>query len=169
MEKVFVGIKKYNELIEKVCQQIPEGTKYVYGVPRGGVLVAMSVAKETGLEVVDDFQTEEIINNMVVGTTTGFTKELQIVGTGYRSSIQGKQLVLNVGYSLPHPIDIPDTIKVELDQKGLNIKITGADKQEVGQFAAIVREERMPEPYKQKGIRYKDEYIIKKQGKRGTK
>jgi large subunit ribosomal protein L6 len=110
-----------------------------------------------------------LINNMVVGTTTGFKKELQIVGTGYRASLQGKQLVLNVGYSLPHPIDIPDTLKVEVDQKGLNIVITGADKQEVGQFAAIVREERMPEPYKQKGIRYKNEYIMKKQGKRGTK
>nr|YP_010873226.1 ribosomal protein L6 [Nemalion vermiculare]WGV34388.1 ribosomal protein L6 [Nemalion vermiculare] len=107
-----------------------------------------------------------LINNMVIGVTDGFTKTLEIKGVGYRSQMDGKQLILNVGYSHPVIIDPPDEINIKVDNN-VNIKIEGIDKSLVGQIAAKIRAVRPPEPYKGKGIRYKDEVVKKKIGKAG--
>ena len=110
--------------------------------------------------------TRTLIRNMVQGVTEGFTKQLQIEGVGYRAAKEGKDLVLNLGYS--HQIRIPDTddVKTEVPQP-TQIIVSGMDKQKVGQFAADVRAKRPPEPYKGKGIRYKDEVVRRKEGKAG--
>ena len=107
--------------------------------------------------------TRALINNMVVGVTQGFNKKLDIFGAGWSVTTQGKDLVLTIGYANPRRLPIPMGLDVEA--KGTRISITGADKQMVGQFAANVRAQRKPEPYKGKGIRYEDEQIIRKQGK----
>lgn len=110
--------------------------------------------------------TRTLINNMVVGVTDGFSKTLVIEGVGYRAAKQGKNLVLNIGFS--HQVIFSDTedIKLEVpDEK--RIIVSGTDKQKVGQFACEIREKRPPEPYKGKGIRYEGEHIIRKEGKAG--
>ena len=107
-----------------------------------------------------------LINNMVVGVTTGFSKSLEIAGVGYRAAKQGSKLTLTLGFSHPVEFEDTDTIKIEL-KDALHFSITGIDKQEVGQFAAEVRGVRPPEPYKGKGIRYVGEYVIRKEGKAG--
>lgn len=94
--------------------------------------------------------------NMVTGVTEGFTKKLKLVGVGYRAQLKGKKLVLNVGYSNPVEMDAPEGITIEVPSN-TEINVSGASKQEVGQFAATVRAVRSPEPYKGKGIRYVDE------------
>ncbi len=110
--------------------------------------------------------TRALIHNMVEGVTNGFKKELEIQGVGYRAAKQGKDLVMNLGYS--HQVIVPevDGITIEVPEP-LKIVIHGIDKQKVGQFAAEVREKRPPEPYKGKGIRYAGEHIIHKEGKAG--
>ena len=109
-----------------------------------------------------------LINNMVQGVATGFTKELEIRGTGYRGAVQGKTLNLNLGYSHPINYDIPEGITITMPEN-TKITITGADKQLVGQVAADIRFFRKPEPYKGKGIRYADEHISLKEGKSAGK
>lgn len=104
-----------------------------------------------------------LINNMVIGVSKGFRKELQIVGVGYKAQLTGKKLVLNLGYSHPIEFSVPDAVKVVVE--GPKISIEGADKQAVGEVAAEIRRFRPPEPYKGKGIRYSDERIILKEGK----
>lgn len=107
-----------------------------------------------------------LINNMVEGVSEGYKKELQIIGTGYRASKSGKTLNLQLGFSHPLDLEDPDGIEVEVpDQNTIIIK--GIDKQQVGQYAARIRGFRPPEPYKGKGVRYKDEYVIRKVGKTG--
>ena len=110
--------------------------------------------------------TRTLIANMVEGVTNGFKKELEIQGVGYRAAKQGKDLVMNLGFS--HQVIVPETdgITIEVPDP-LKIVINGIDKQRVGQFAAEVREKRPPEPYKGKGIRYVGEHIIRKEGKAG--
>lgn len=108
-----------------------------------------------------------VINNMVVGVSEGFMKELEIVGVGYRAELQGKTLVLSVGFSHTVEIPPPDGISYELDDRGREIKVIGFDKQVVGQISAEIRKVRPPEPYKGKGIRYKGEYVRRKAGKAG--
>ena len=110
--------------------------------------------------------TRSLLNNMVVGVTEGFTKELEINGVGYRAQMQGKKLVMNLGYSHPVEMDAVDGITIEVPAPN-KIVISGADKQLVGHIAAIIREKRLPEPYKGKGIKYVDEYIRRKEGKAG--
>ena len=110
--------------------------------------------------------TRSLLHNMVVGVTDGFKKELEIQGVGYRASKQGKDLVMNLGYS--HQVIVPETDGITIDVPDpLKIVINGIDKQRVGQFAAEVREKRPPEPYKGKGIRYAGEYVAHKEGKAG--
>ena len=111
--------------------------------------------------------TRALIQNMVTGVTDGYQKELQLVGVGYRANMEGKNLVLNVGYS--HPVEIvpPPGINFEVGERAQQVFISGIDKQSVGQVAADIRKVRPPEPYKGKGIRYKDEYIRRKAGKAG--
>lgn len=108
------------------------------------------------------------INNMVVGVSKGFKKTLEIVGVGYRASLKGNKLVVEAGYSHDVELEIPQGIKVELP-KNTQIVISGADKQVVGQFAAVVRGIREPEPYLGKGIHYSDEHIRRKEGKTAKK
>jgi len=112
--------------------------------------------------------TRALINNMVVGVTEGFKKELEVNGVGYRAQKQGKQLVMNLGFS--HQVTVDEIPGITIDVPAPNkITISGADRQKVGQFAAEVREKRPPEPYKGKGIKYADEYIRRKEGKAGGK
>jgi large subunit ribosomal protein L6 len=111
--------------------------------------------------------TRALIQNMITGVTDGFQKELQLVGVGYRANMQGKNLVLNVGYSHSVEIEPPQGISFEVGDRDQQIVISGIDKQAVGQIAADIRKVRPPEPYKGKGIRYKDEYIRRKAGKAG--
>ena len=110
--------------------------------------------------------TRTLINNMVEGVTNGFSKKLEIVGVGYRAQKQGKELVLNLGFSHQVKVSETDTIKIDVPDAN-HIVISGCDKQEVGQFACEIREKRPPEPYKGKGIRYEGEYVIRKEGKAG--
>jgi len=111
--------------------------------------------------------TRALIQNMITGVTEGYKKELQLVGVGYRASMTGKNLTLNVGYSHPVEIEPPPGITFEVGERAQQIFITGIDKQAVGQIAADIRKVRKPEPYKGKGIRYKDEYVRHKAGKAG--
>ena len=112
--------------------------------------------------------TRSLINNMVVGVSTGFEKKLEIVGTGYRAQMDGKDLVLNVGYSHPVRFAKPEGIEFETPAP-TKITVKGINKQKVGQYAAEIREKRPPEPYKGTGIKYIDERIIRKEGKAGKK
>lgn len=110
--------------------------------------------------------TRSLLNNMVVGVTTGFTKVLEIQGVGYRAAMEGKNLVLNVGYSHPVKLTPPDGITFAVE--GTNrVSVSGIDKQVVGEEAARIRGTRPPEPYKGKGIRYQGEYVRRKAGKTG--
>ena len=111
--------------------------------------------------------TRALLNNMVVGVTTGFSKQLQVEGVGYRAERSGKDLVLNVGYSHPVKVPPPDGISFEVDDKSRLITVRGADKELVGQVAADIRKVRLPEPYKGKGIRYVGEHVRHKAGKAG--
>ncbi len=107
------------------------------------------------------------IHNMLIGVTKGFKKELEIVGVGYRFALKGNAIVISAGYSHPVEMQIPAGIKVE-SPSNTELTITGFDKELVGEFAANVRKVRQPEPYKGKGIRYKDEHIIRKEGKKAA-
>ena len=138
---------------------------------------AMNVAVEGATVVVsrpdDDAKnrslhglTRTLIANMVEGVTNGFTKELEVLGVGYRVAKQGTNLVMNLGYS--HQVIVPETDGIKFECPDANkIKVIGIDKQRVGQVAAEIRGKRPPEPYKGKGIRYAGEVIIRKEGKTG--
>jgi large subunit ribosomal protein L6 len=105
------------------------------------------------------------LSNMVVGVSAGFTRKLEINGVGYRAAMQGNKLVLSLGYSHPVEMDVPAGLKVNVENN-TSITITGADKHLLGQFAAEVRAKRPPEPFKGKGVKYADEYIVRKEGKK---
>ncbi|MBO4758425.1 MAG: 50S ribosomal protein L6 [Spirochaetaceae bacterium] len=109
-----------------------------------------------------------LIKNMVTGVSTGFTKSLIINGVGYRAEVQGKTIVMNLGFSTDFIALIPEGLTVTADAQG-KVTISGIDKQLVGEFAAEIRSLRKPEPYKGKGIRYENEYIRRKVGKSGVK
>lgn len=111
--------------------------------------------------------TRALINNMVVGVSSGFEKKLEVNGVGYRAELSGKTLVLYVGYSHPVVIEPPEGIVFDWDARSRQIKITGYDKERVGQVAANIRGVRPPEPYKGKGIKYLEEKLRRKAGKAG--
>ena len=112
--------------------------------------------------------TRSLLNNMVVGVTEGYEKTLEVNGVGYRVAKEGKNLVMNLGFS--HQVIVPEIEGITIDVPGPNkIVVSGCDKQTVGQFAAEIREKRPPEPYKGKGIKYADEVIRRKAGKTGGK
>ena len=111
--------------------------------------------------------TRTLINNMVVGVTDGYTKNLEVNGVGYRASKQGKKLVLALGYS--HPVEMEDPEGITTTVQDAVISVTGIDKEKVGQYAAEIRDKRRPEPYKGKGIKYQTETIRRKVGKTGKK
>ncbi len=106
------------------------------------------------------------VRNMVTGVTTGFTRVLELEGVGYRAEVKGADIVLNVGFSHPVPLAIPAGIAATVEKT--TITLSSADKDLLGQFAANVRKVKKPEPYKGKGIRYKGEFIIRKQGKKAV-
>lgn len=107
------------------------------------------------------------IRNMIIGVSEGFEKKLEAVGVGYRFNLKGNNLVVTAGYSHPVEVSIPEGIKLEVPSN-TELFVRGADKQLVGEFAANVRKIRQPEPYKGKGIRYTDEHIIRKVGKKAA-
>ena len=111
--------------------------------------------------------TRNLINNMIIGVSQGWQKELEIIGTGYRTEIQGNKINITLGYSHPINFLVPDGIKAEF-KEGI-ITLSGIDKQLVGQVAANIRALRKPDSYKGKGVRYKGEHIILKEGKSGAK
>ena len=112
--------------------------------------------------------TRSLVHNMVIGVSEGFKKTLEVNGVGYRAAKEGKNLVLNIGYS--HQVIVPETEDIQIEVPGPNqIVIKGIDKQKVGQFAAEVRGNRPPEPYKGKGIKYDYEVVRRKEGKTGAK
>lgn len=111
--------------------------------------------------------TRALLNNMVVGVSTGFERILEVNGVGYRAEVQGQNLVLYVGYSHPVTMEPPKGISFETDAKTRQIKVKGYDKQMVGQVAADIRKVRPPEPYKGKGIKYLEEKLRRKAGKAG--
>jgi large subunit ribosomal protein L6 len=147
----------------------PKGT-LTYPLTRG-----VTVVVEEGKAVVVRDESVELpkttqgfyratLNNMVVGVSKGFEKKLQLIGVGYRAAVQGRELDLQLGFSHPVKVAIPKEVSVAVD-KSVTISITGIDRHAVGQFAATVRSQRPPEPYKGKGIRYENEYVRKKAGK----
>lgn len=109
--------------------------------------------------------TRALVNNMVTGVSEGFEKKLTIIGVGYRAQAQGQKLNLTLGFSHPVVYEVPEGIKVETPSN-TEIVVSGIDKQKVGQVAAEIRAYRKPEPYKGKGVRYSDEYVLRKQAKK---
>jgi large subunit ribosomal protein L6 len=112
--------------------------------------------------------TRSLVSNMVVGVSKGFERVLEIHGIGYRAEMKGKSIVLNLGYSHPIDFQLPDGISATVDKNNV-IRLSGIDKEHVGQTAASIRKLRKPEPYKGKGVKYAEEYIQRKAGKTGTK
>ncbi|KAL8471718.1 hypothetical protein ACS0TY_028463 [Phlomoides rotata] len=109
-----------------------------------------------------------LTDNMVVGVSKGFEKKLQLIGTGYRATVEGKDIVLNLGFSHPVRMAVPAGLQVKVEEN-TRITVSGYDKSEVGQFAASIRKWRPPEPYKGKGVKYADEIVRRKEGKAGKK
>ena len=169
---------------------VPEKTKLNYA---GGVLtvegqkgrLSRSIHPEVNLQIEGDTihvipisesktnlalqgLTRSLVSNMVVGVNTGFEKVLEISGIGYRAEVKGNTLVLSLGFSHPVHFDLPEGISATVDRNNI-VKLSGIDKEKVGQTAASIRRLRPPEPYKAKGIKYAGEYIRRKAGKTGTK
>ena len=111
--------------------------------------------------------TNSLINNMLIGVSTGFEKSLEAVGVGYRFNVAGNKITVNAGYSHPVIVEVPSGLSVT-SESNTEITIHGIDKQKVSEFAANIRKIREPEPYKGKGIRYKDEHVRRKEGKKAA-
>ncbi|VAI19343.1 unnamed protein product [Triticum turgidum subsp. durum] len=109
-----------------------------------------------------------LTDNIIVGVSKGFDKRLQLVGVGYRATVEGKDLVMNLGFSHPVRMAVPEGLQVKVEEN-TRIIVSGYDKSEIGQFAATIKKWRPPEPYKGKGIRYQDEIVRRKEGKAGKK
>lgn len=176
--------------IGKIPVKIPQGVKVAIGPdlitvegPKGKLTQRYHdvVTFETGDgEIVVGRKNEEkqtrayhglyrnLLNNMVIGVSTGFTKALVINGVGFRAEVQGNLLFMNLGYSSDIYIGIPEGLSVVVDASG-KVVVSGIDKQRVGEFASQIRKLRLPEPYKGKGVRYEDETIRRKVGKSGVK
>ena len=149
----------------------PKGTLERDLVPQMNIEVAEGVIRVTRPDDSKENRslhglTRTLVDNMVVGVTQGFEKKLEINGVGYRAVKEGKNLVLNIGYSHQVTVSENDDIQIEVPDAN-HVIIKGIDKQKVGQFAAEVRSKRPPEPYKGKGIKYADEVIRRKEGKTG--
>ena len=147
----------------QLVQAIPPGISFQL---KDNILQAQIVGDEPGL---NKFQglARSLVNNAVQGVVEGFTRELDIVGIGYRAELKGRQVVFTLGYSHPVLFDLPDGIDVKIDRQ-THIVVQGIDRQLVGQVAADIRALRKPDPYKQKGIQYTGEVLKKKVGKTGA-
>ncbi|ASE36671.1 MULTISPECIES: 50S ribosomal protein L6 [Staphylococcus] len=172
--------KKVIEIPNDVTVSIDNNTVTVKG-PKGELSKTLSERmtykqEDNALEVIRPTDSQEdrtvhgttraLINNMVLGVSQGFSKSLELVGVGYRAQMQGENLVLNVGYSHPVEIKAEDGISFSVE-KNTNVTVSGISKELVGATASNIRSVRPPEPYKGKGIRYKDEYVRRKEGKTG--
>ena len=144
---------------------VPPGVKIVKD---GGGLKAVPNVDDGSLSAMHGLA-RSLAANAVKGVTEGFSKNLEVVGVGYKISKKGNAILFTLGYSHPIEFPLPEGISATLDEKGGKIAITGADKQLVGQIAANIRRLRPPDPYKNKGIRYAGEVLKKKAGKTGTK
>lgn len=133
---------------------------------KDGVLMVSRSSEEPRVRALHGL-TRSLLNNMVIGTSQGFEKTLEIHGVGYRAELNGKDLTLNLGFSHPVEFAAPEGIDFEVDTRAGRVVVRGIDKQLVGQVAADIRKIRPPEPYKGKGIRYKGEYVRHKAGKAG--
>jgi len=156
---------------EKVLVRGPKG-ELIFNIPDGinfeinGSVLSVNEIKETKQNSVLRGTVRAIISNMVKGVTEGFMKKLELSGIGYRAELQGKDLVLHVGFSHSVKISVPENIQFQIEKS--IITISGIDKQKVGEIAAKIRSIRKPEPYKGTGIKYIDEIIKKKAGKKAT-
>ena len=135
-------------------------------ISQEGNVISVNRAKEHKTANAIHGLERSLVNNMVIGVSTGYEKTLSMIGVGYRAAVNGKTLTLSLGYSHPVEMAIPEGIQVEV-QKNTTIIVSGHDKEQVGQFSANIRSKREPEPYKGKGVRYADEYVVRKEGKRG--
>jgi large subunit ribosomal protein L6 len=176
--------------IGKIPVKVPKGVKVTFAAdlisvegPKGKLSQKYHPVikfEDKGEEIVVSRENEEkqtvafhglyrnLLNNMVVGVSSGFIKTLFITGVGYRAEVQGKLLAMSLGYSSDIYVGIPDDLTVTADASG-KVTVSGSDKQRVGEFAAQIRKLRLPEPYKGKGIRYDNEKIRRKVGKSGVK
>ena len=136
-------------------------------VAKDGESLVVTRADETRIARAQHGLRRTLIANCIEGVTKGFEKTLEVVGVGYKVQVQGKNVVLNVGYS--HPVEFPLPAGIEAKAEGIKLTISGIDKQLVGEVAAQIRRVRPPEPFKGKGIKYADETIRRKAGKSGSK
>ena len=149
----------------KVSQPLFEG----YPVKIEDGVVTIERTGETGPERAKHGLLRALVANAVQGVSAGFTKQLDIVGVGYRAEVKGPQVQFALGYSHPVLYDIPEGIKIEIEAKANRVTVSGADRQKVGQVAAEIRSLRRPDPYKGKGIKYTNEVLRRKVGKAGGK
>jgi large subunit ribosomal protein L6 len=144
--------------------QLSQEVKKGLGIKIEGDKVFLEIQEGSNLTGALHGLYRSLLNNMILGASKGFEKKLNLIGVGYRASVQGKKLDLQLGFSHPVQLDIPSTLSVVVD-KSTTIVISGSDKHTVGQFAAAIRAKKSPEPYKGKGVRYENEYVRKKAGK----
>ncbi|MDR1399066.1 MAG: 50S ribosomal protein L6 [Treponema sp.] len=135
--------------------------------PEGGLIVISRANEEKQTKAFHGLY-RNLLNNMVIGVSTGFTRVLVITGIGYRAEVQGRVLSMSLGYSNDILVGIPEGLSVAIEANG-RVVVSGIDKQRVGEFASEIRKLRLPEPYKGKGIHYEDEQIRRKVGKSGVK
>ncbi|KMZ62065.1 50S ribosomal protein L6 [Zostera marina] len=150
----------------ELSRSYPREVKLVRENESGQIKVSKAIDTRRANQMHGLFRT--LTDNMVVGVSKGFEKRLQLVGVGYRATLDGKDLVLNLGFSHPVRMTIPDGLKVKVEEN-TKISVSGHDKCNIGEFAASIRKWRPPEPYKGKGVKYADEIIRRKEGKAGKK
>jgi large subunit ribosomal protein L6 len=155
--EIFVAKGKLGEL------RLPISKEVTLDLEEGKVRVKPVSEKKTSRMMWGT--TARLVNNLITGVSKGFTRNLEITGVGYRAAVQGSKLVMQLGYSHDVEFPIPSGITIKCE-KPTSISITGIDKQRVGQIAAVIRSYRKPEPYKGKGIRYENEVILRKEGKK---
>ena len=164
---VQVDIKGSNVHVKGPKGELKRTFSSLIGIKMDGNIITVERKSDAPAERALHGTTRAVLANMVYGVSTGFEVVLEVEGVGYRAELNGKNLVLNVGYSHPVEMEPPEGVSFEADAKTRQIKVLGYDKEVVGQIAANVRKVRPPEPYHGKGIRYAGEYIRRKAGKAG--
>lgn len=165
-DKVTVDIQGQTVKVKGPKGELQRTFHHLVKLEKGEKMVTVLRADESRQANSQHGLARTLLSNMVVGVDTGFTRTLNMVGVGYKAAVSGSNLTLNLGYSHPIEMPVPQGLSVKVE-KNTTIEISGFDKELVGQFAANVRSKREPEPYKGKGVRYSDEVVIRKEGKRG--